>query len=125
MRSNGAFVSHRMEVRLEDPQDPWSRYGVFATERIEEDELLLSVPLELMIEGDSKPTDSLNCDTIYELLEEIELGDESHVAPYIRYLQSIPERLLPEAWSDAGRELFEELIGNKLPPQPYQNKWHE
>eukprot|EP00978_Attheya_sp_CCMP212_P043203 scaffold277897_cov47-Attheya_sp.AAC.1 len=35
MRSKGAFVGHRQEVRLEDPQDPWSRYGVFATERIE------------------------------------------------------------------------------------------
>eukprot|EP00978_Attheya_sp_CCMP212_P000599 scaffold1169_cov56-Attheya_sp.AAC.1 len=124
MRSKSAFVSHRMEVRLEDPQDPWSRYSVFATERIEKDEVLLSVPLELMIEGDSNPTDSSNCNTIYELLKEIELGVESHVAPYIRYLKSIPERLLPEAWSDAGRQLLEELIGNKLPPQPYQNKWH-
>eukprot|EP00978_Attheya_sp_CCMP212_P038612 scaffold192871_cov61-Attheya_sp.AAC.1 len=127
MRSKGAFVGHRMEVRLVDPQDPWSRYGVFATERIETGEVLLSVPLELMIEGDSShnPTNDLDCDTIYELLEEIELGDESHVAPYIRYLQSIPERLLPEAWSDAGRELLEELLGNKLPPQPYQKNWHK
>eukprot|EP00978_Attheya_sp_CCMP212_P033726 scaffold137531_cov49-Attheya_sp.AAC.1 len=127
MRSKDAFVSHRMEVRLEDPADPWSRYGVFATERIERGELLLSVPLELMIQGEARPnpTDSLNCDTIYELFEAMELGDKSHLAPYIRYLKSIPERILPEAWSDAGRELFEELVGNKLPPQPYQNKWHQ
>eukprot|EP00978_Attheya_sp_CCMP212_P014010 scaffold35452_cov48-Attheya_sp.AAC.1 len=127
MRSNAAFVGHRQEVRLEDPQDPWSRYGVFATERIERGEELLSVPLELMIEGDSRhnPTGSLNCDTIHELFEEMKLGNESHVAPYVRYLKSIPERLLPEAWSDAGRELFEELLGKNLPPQPYQRKWHK
>eukprot|EP00978_Attheya_sp_CCMP212_P017420 scaffold46377_cov39-Attheya_sp.AAC.1 len=77
MRSKGAFVGPRMEVRLEDPQDPWSRYGVFATERIQRGEVLLSIPLELMIEGDSSfhPSDDLDCDMVSELLEEIELGD--------------------------------------------------
>eukprot|EP00978_Attheya_sp_CCMP212_P029150 scaffold102721_cov62-Attheya_sp.AAC.1 len=55
----------------------------------------------------------------------MELGDKSHLAPYVRYLKSIPERILPEAWSDAGREIFEELVEEKPPPQHYQNKWHE
>eukprot|EP00957_Ditylum_brightwellii_P153086 11652940-Ditylum_brightwellii.AAC.2 len=122
MRSNGAFVGHKQEVRPEEPEDPWSMYGVFAMEWIERDEALLSVPLDLMIEGDL--LDNLNSDAIDELVEEIMLGDDSNIAPYICYLKSIPEWILPKAWSDAGHKLLGEPLGNKLLPQLYQNKLH-
>eukprot|EP00978_Attheya_sp_CCMP212_P006077 scaffold13679_cov54-Attheya_sp.AAC.1 len=122
MRSEDAFINEKQEVRLVDPQDPRSGYGVFAKERIKEGETLVSVPFNLAIHK-GRLQRKLPCETIDELLEEMEDGDKSDFAPYVRYLKSIPEGELPDGWSNAGQELFDELLGEKLPPQQYKDHW--
>ena len=113
MRFEAAFVNEKQEVRLVNPQDPRSRYRVFAKERIEWGETLISVPFDLAIHKGNLQK-GLPCETIDELVKEMKDGDNSDFAPYVRYLKSILEGELPDGWSNAGQELFDELLGGNI-----------
>jgi len=95
INAEGGFVDSRQEIRRLFPDDPHSPKGVFAKERIEKGQLLLSVPWKLLIrsemdeekemEEDDLP-DDWNCQLVDSLSREMALGDESKFAPYIHYL---------------------------------------
>jgi len=126
MREEDAFVGEKQEVRLLNSRDPWSGYGVFATKRIEAKEKLLSVPFDIFLHSNVEEGSEyrMPCGTIKQLLEEMDKGDESEFAPYVRYLQSIANvDILPDGWSNAGQEMLSELLGKKLPPQDYDGFW--
>ena len=57
----------------------------------------------------------MECDTVKNLIQEKELGGESEYAPYINYLFS-RDVTLPSSWSDEGKELFSNILGEYLPP---------
>eukprot|EP00978_Attheya_sp_CCMP212_P038671 scaffold193915_cov36-Attheya_sp.AAC.1 len=134
MRSHNAVLNPKQTVQLVD--DPTasssSPYGVFATSNIVKGEILISVPEHLIVSGNIQTGDEfkLPCETVALILKEMEKGDTSFYAPYMRYLQSIPEGELPEAWSDAGRKLLTDLMGgdndsNSLfNGQYWLNKWN-
>eukprot|EP00550_Attheya_septentrionalis_P007766 CAMPEP_0198282362 /NCGR_PEP_ID=MMETSP1449-20131203/2204_1 /TAXON_ID=420275 /ORGANISM="Attheya septentrionalis, Strain CCMP2084" /LENGTH=464 /DNA_ID=CAMNT_0043978607 /DNA_START=177 /DNA_END=1568 /DNA_ORIENTATION=- len=125
MRSENAVVGHKQEVRLVDPLDPSSGYGVFATKPIEMGEILLSVPMQLTIFSDIEAGTEhlLPCQTIYKLFDELAKGDASYYAAYMRYLESIPEGELPDGWSDVGQEILNDLAGEMLVPTQFKQQW--
>ena len=90
--------------------------GVFATERVFENETLMTIPRRcLLTSGGSYNV----CDTARRLHHEMELfrrGLTSEFAPYIHYLSDLPSGQIPTAWSAAGQELFVEVRSEELPP---------
>jgi spermidine synthase len=111
---NDGFFNENLKVRRDDPDDPESRFGMFATANIAEDEVLIVVPRDLMITaGDDKGQYAgIWCPTVYNLVKELRLGDESHYAPYVNYLLSQEEGQLPSHWSEAGQALLLEMLGH-------------
>ena len=113
----------KLEVRRTDPDKDSSAYGIFAKEKLEEEELLLSIPNKAFITPSYKDTpEDLPCALVERLLEEIELGDSSEYAPYVNYLLSLPTGQLPSTWSDAGQQLLHDVLRvdedepQRLPP---------
>ena len=51
------------------------------------------------------------CKTVQRLVQELRLGEQSPVAPYMNYLKSQPTGQLPSAWSQAGQDVLCEIIG--------------
>jgi len=113
----------KLEVRRTDPDKDSSAYGIFAKEKLEEEELLLSIPNESFITPSYKDTpEDLPCALVERLIKEIELGDSSDYAPYVNYLLSLPTGQLPSTWSDAGQQLLHDVLRldenepQRLPP---------
>ena len=139
---DGGYVNPRMEMRREFPDDETSIIGVFATETIEEGQLLVRVPWENTITGfpvelEDYETDEdyeralllSKCETIRKLSHEMKLGNSSEYAPYINYLNDQPAGQLPEWWSEEGKELLKTVLGwsqndnvSELPPK-YSFHW--
>jgi hypothetical protein len=122
----GGYFNPKQKVRREDPEDPTSMVGVFATESIEEGALLCQVPWVNLITPDTHddPEDAGEeigyCRTVRNLAREMRLGKESEFAPYVSCLQSQKEGQIPSAWSDAGKEFLIEILGGidqRIPPE--------
>ena len=63
-----------------------------------------------------------SCRAIYFLAKELERGEKSTRAPYIRYLLTMPRGIMPGEWTETGQEFLVDVLGNgELPP--YENKW--
>ena len=117
VESSGGLVNPKQEYRREDPNDPSSKFGMFALERIEEGEVLCSIPWKCMIIAGTDDYDSaLHCNTIDLLIQELHKGDESEYAPYVNYLLSLPAGHIPSAWSDPGKDLLELVLATDLLP---------
>ena len=110
VRSNGGFVSSKVQVRRIDPTDHESPLGVFAVKDIEQGEPILSIPRNCLITSEQETPDWI-CDTSRNLARELRLGNESSYAPYINYLNKQPYGQLPSMWSDAGQDLLLEVTG--------------
>ena len=136
----GGFYNPKQEIRRQDPLDPGSYFGVFAKERIEEDELLSRVPWEAIISEDGGVYDDdeqdetpLSCGTVRNIAKEMRLGEKSKFAPYVLYLQNQRDGQLPSAWSEEGKLLFEDVLGGKgdmqrIPPSDattWLEDWYE
>eukprot|EP00978_Attheya_sp_CCMP212_P011110 scaffold27183_cov56-Attheya_sp.AAC.1 len=126
---HGGFVNDEQEVRPVDPSDPLSELGVFATDTILEDGLLLSIPWHLTIhpEGDNEggATD-FSCETTRALLKEIGMRHDSYFAPFLKHLLfSQNDSPIPESFSDVGQELLNDILGLNLGPQGYGQYWLE
>ena len=72
------------------------------------------------------------CRAIYYLAKELELGDKSTRAPYVRYLLSMPRGVMPGEWSKTGKEFLANVLGNgELPPTSddwqtrFEDEWLE
>lgn len=129
----GGSFNDKLEMRRFDMSDPKSPVGMFAKGDIAEDDVILSVPREVLItaEDDTKNYGGIWCPTVYNLIREMKLGDDSKSAPYINYLLSQRPGQLPSAWSVEGQELLLWLLGqtdsdrsNDLPPK-YATGWLE
>lgn len=58
---------------------------------------------------------TVECKTTEFLVREMKLGNKSHLAPYINYLNSQPKGQLPSAWSEPGQDLFLKVLGAEQP----------
>uniref|UniRef100_A0A7S1G0Z9 PABS domain-containing protein n=1 Tax=Corethron hystrix TaxID=216773 RepID=A0A7S1G0Z9_9STRA len=128
VQSNGGFFGPKHEFRRAIPGDLSSHFGVFATEDIEEDELLMSVPWKCIL---NDPKDAIksfhnfadenmyfNCGSTQLLLDEMRKGDQSFYEPYTSYILDQPRGRIPSDWTKAGKDLLEEIIGfDMLPPK--------
>lgn len=112
-------VSEKLEIRqIPDSEE----YGFFAKETIEEDEVLVHIPWSMIIatdDQDDEDQDTVDCGTVRNVLQEFQLKEKSTYGPYISYLLSLPERQLPSAWSDQGKNLLIDILGHFNPiPHP-------
>lgn len=67
------------------------------------------------------------CTVATRLLNELKLGDSSHMAPWVAYALSSPTGLLPSSWSPAGKKLLLEVIQDMPPYSSYDwitNDWY-
>ena len=117
VRFYGGYFNDKQDFQREDPSDPSSRYGIFATERIEKGEKLASIPSKLMITSGKQSSSALNCWSALVLITELKKGPNSFYAPYTQYLLELPMGMQPSAWSDQGKDLLEEIVAyDVLPP---------
>jgi len=118
--SKGGYFSSKLEIRGMAPNDPASPLGVFAKQDIDAHEKLLFVPRSLYIAlSNPLPIDNSDdawyyytnyCELSKKLKTEMEKGDTSDYAPYIRYLNKQKPGQLPAAWSQAGKDLLRKVL---------------
>jgi hypothetical protein len=112
---DGGLFNSKQEIRTVGPM-----MGIFAKERIEKGELLCQVPWDSLIHS-KRPGSTeewsgqtyLSCGTVQNLVDEWNKGDDSELAPYIRYLKSQRTGQIPSAWSNAGRALLSDILGRR------------
>ena len=102
-------------------QEFLSSNQVYATERIERDEVLYSAPWDCILRDEKSRhlySDGLHCANAHFLIQELKKGNESIYAPYTQYLELLPKYEVPSAWSEAGKDLLELICGyGQLPPK--------
>eukprot|EP00527_Entomoneis_sp_CCMP2396_P009368 CAMPEP_0198138924 /NCGR_PEP_ID=MMETSP1443-20131203/2291_1 /TAXON_ID=186043 /ORGANISM="Entomoneis sp., Strain CCMP2396" /LENGTH=1220 /DNA_ID=CAMNT_0043800881 /DNA_START=48 /DNA_END=3710 /DNA_ORIENTATION=- len=121
VQSKGGFVNPKLEIRPSDLSDPQTSYEMFTNEDIKEDELLFDIPRELLITDELEVQESdWICATAENLAREMKLGNGSRYAPYVNYLDATKPGQLPSHWSDSGKQLLYDVIGQPdeqiLPP---------
>jgi hypothetical protein len=128
--SEGGYVNPKQEFRYENPDDPSNSYlGVFAKERIEPGEILVTVPWYRILRSDN-PNGKGHmswCGTVTAVAREMALGEHSEWAPYVKYLSDQPEGQLPSAWSEAAQVLLHKLVGRErkaiIIPPAHPSDW--
>jgi hypothetical protein len=107
--SDGGVVNNKLEVRRAIPGDVTSPLGVYATDRIEPNEVLIYVPWDIIIKS-HRPKDDygdqLPCRLVKRLAHELRLGNESKYAPYINYLNDEPPNQIPSSWTEGAQRLL-------------------
>lgn len=126
-------LNRKIDIRRSDPSDPNSPFGLFAMDDVYGKELIMSVPRKTLltldgVDQDTELIDSaLPCETAFKLIEEMEKGNSSEFAGYMEFLKN-QKTSLPSAWSDAGKELLNEVI-DELPPDDattwIEHEWYE
>jgi hypothetical protein len=133
-RHGGYFHPHQ-ELDYNEKFNGWM---LVANEDIEQGTVLSKVPWDLLIGGYSRiqgisfPSDAtaddflphitgyLDCESILQLMHELELGHASNFGPYVQYLKDIPSSNLPSMWSEQGKDILMDLLGGldagDLPP---------
>jgi hypothetical protein len=140
VRAEGAFLSEKIEIRRQNPDDPTSPFGVFATQDIQEEETVLKMPRHVYL---SVPKEAIQVYTFdaetEELDEELDLevyfgnvcrlakclrketelyrkhspGESTKYAAFIRYLEETqPKGQLPAAYSKEAKAILMEIQGN-------------
>lgn len=143
LRSRGGSFSSKLEIRRTNPADPTSHFAMFSSEDIRPREVLIQVPRDLLISPDEEVEEKsqLQCETINILLIEMRKvmdGKESAHGPYVKYLLSQPMGQLPSTWSQSGKDLLTDILGQSeeddeistiLPPHSpvgwLENDWVE
>jgi len=103
VRKLGGYVSPKLELSV-GLDDRWTIRGLFATQDIEYDELLFSVPREAMI--CAGPGDKGDCRLVARLREEMDKDTESAFQPYLAILKFQS----PVVWSHLEKDLLEGLV---------------
>lgn len=113
--TTGGWVTPKQELRRGDD----GFIGVYATKRIEEDEVLVRIPWENLIKSDDPDeAGQMCCGTIRAVAREMKLGAESRYGPYAVYLNHESEGQIPSAWSEPGKKLFLDITKDEtLPPE--------
>jgi len=121
VRTNGGFVTDKIEIRKLTHVDNSHSYGVFAVQDIDESDLLLTIPRSCLLqtfEDDS-------CDTVDLLAREMRKGDKSFWEPYISYLKTQPYGQLPSLWSDAGKEALSYITWQLFETEEEEEEWFQ
>jgi len=127
LREGGGTFHQGLEIR----NSP-NNFGMFATQDIPKDELLLVVQRhQLVTSGKYEAPEGFDgtiwCPTVYNLIDELQKSEEededeesSKYGPYMEYLRSQEEGQLPSHWSVAGQKLLLELLNqdNNVPHNP-------
>jgi hypothetical protein len=123
-----AYISNKQVVRRGIPGDKNSPLGVYATARIEPEEVITRVPWDYIIAPENTATDDeeeeneessgqLSCGLIESLASELRKGKASKFAPYIEYLNDEPDGQIPTSWSEQAVELLLQVVdGQSIPP---------
>lgn len=108
-KSNGAYINPKVEVK----PIVGNLSGIFAKEAMVEGEIVSTIPWDIII----KPSDSARgiCAAVEEVLKTLR-KDPANQTPYEKYLASRPKSFHPVSWSEKGRKLLNEMIGD-LPPK--------
>lgn len=133
LQSNSGIIHPSLEIRHSERSDPDSKIGIFATDFIPADSLLLQIPNSIMIRGGSSDEDNgetlLPCQTVRNLAKELKLQDASTYAPYVHYLLENPPEQTPSAWSETGQDLLNSILqhgngsGDFILPPAYPTDW--
>jgi hypothetical protein len=123
INAEGGFVDSRQEIRSLFPDVPNSPKGVFAKERIEKGDLLLSVPWKLLIRAEMDEeqeipgdfVDDWRCKLVDNLAREMALGDDSHFAPYVHYLNGQERGQILGDFSHVAQSMLEEITSFTIP----------
>ena len=120
------YFSPKQEIRPEFPEDPTSRFAVFAKERIEEGELLVEVPWDMVLssyeeefdgeddeEEDLELLSRIPCGTVRNLVDAMQDGESSELAPYVNHLLAQKQNKLPSSWSESAKTLFVDIMGGE------------
>jgi hypothetical protein len=102
LRQNDGYFNSKLEIRREDPEDPASEFGMFATKTITPEEQLMEIPAKLILQAtvddkfdipSAQDVDYFDrdrfegsCDLTRTLIAEMRLEDDSYFAPYVKYL---------------------------------------
>ena len=121
------IVHESLRVGREKPGDPNSINGLFVKsdgKAIEKGEAVAHIPWDCTINPGKKY--SMNkyegCSVVYNLANELRLGEKSTRAPYVRYLLNLPRGMLPGEWNDAAKEFLSRVLGHDELP-PYEDHW--
>ncbi|GFH43687.1 hypothetical protein CTEN210_00160 [Chaetoceros tenuissimus] len=123
VNSNGGSLNEKIEIRRLDPSDSSSPMGVFAKERLEQEEIIMYIPTSLYLNVWDEATnmDELEgveafeannsnlCKLTHKLAKEMKLGEKSQFAPYIAYLKTQREGQLPALWAEEARTLLRSI----------------
>lgn len=111
----------RQEFEVDGDSDSEKKLfaGVFAKKDIAKGTVLAKIPWKLVIPSDNlEESGQLCCGLVDRLKRELLLGNQSQFAPYIEYVSKLPINSIPAMWSDAGKKLIEELVGqDNMPPE--------
>lgn len=137
-QNGGYFNSMKQEVRLENPQQPQdSRFGIFATSSIANGEVLSRIPWDLIVslsddeEEEEEEYDNLDtislCSTALYMANEMSMGSDSKLAPYLDHLKSYPSKYkLPRRYTPPAALLFLQVLFNKENiPEDFYNAWQQ
>jgi hypothetical protein len=127
LTSNGGIFNPKQELRY----DADSHLGIFAKEPIEEGELLVQIPADLIFglaEEFDEDEDNVFCELVADLANELELGADSFYGPYMLYLSSILETgpTVPITWSDVGKTMLTKVLEGEeeeIPPENAAHLW--
>lgn len=139
--AEGGFVSDKIELRRQNPDDPNSYFGAFAVRDIGEGEHVMTIPLEryialtpdekqdepLYVENDETYNLTLAmeiyygnvCRLAHKLLDAIteyrNAPDQSSHAPFLRYLEETQSKgQIPATYSPAGKMLLREILSTGM-----------
>mmetsp|Transcript_13038 Transcript_13038/g.26485 ORF Transcript_13038/g.26485 Transcript_13038/m.26485 type:complete len:476 (-) Transcript_13038:96-1523(-) len=122
------FVHPSVRIGREIPGDKSTLLGLFVssdpdTEPIEKGEIIAQVPWDLMIHPGNKYHHEtfFSCRALKNIVEELKLGDQSKLAPYVRYLLTQNLDGIPGYWSEPAQEFFSFVLDDALPP--FEEKW--
>ncbi|KAG7349140.1 spermidine synthase [Nitzschia inconspicua] len=138
VQKHGGMVSEKIELRRVPRGFGGWDFGVFVTQDVEEDEILMTIPLSSMIssakriirksdDGEETTTEVApqsngrrECETIHNMVLEYQRGESSNYFPYMRYVFEGYGNLwgeAPNTWSDKGKAvLLDTVIGRELAP---------
>lgn len=121
VESQGGYFNPKQELRSDDD----GLFGVFATQPIEEEEILASIPWDVVV-GSETHGRFKNCKTVKVLADELEKS-ESLYARKLHETVREHEHLLPTHWSKQGQSLLLKVTDNGVlaPQDPFMKdfKW--
>lgn len=135
IRQEGGYFNPKQEFRRRTSLDgayDVDVYGIFASETIDEGEVLTSVPWKCVFTaGTDEFFTSLHCDTIRKLISEFKamqknVDDEkkSHnFRPYLNYLLARPPVDIPSTWSREARILLDKILARSALPPADASTW--